>query len=194
MKINPLKSIANSKFLNKHIGKVINDDAFAAKALVTINVAKDVFAYARRFQTTMKNKDIPDEKRPFVAAMDLMSGAVTAIVQLVVGFSLTTPKVIDKLWGKLSKGCTIKDPTVAKKGFSQIVALIGSTIIAERVIVPLIATPVAEIFEKKVLKHDGSAKSTKTNTEKPANNNGENLDINFENFKQKTKTQQSVIV
>ena len=165
MKTNPIKAITNSKFLNKHINKVINDDAFAAKALVTINVAKDVFAYARRFQTTMKNDKIPDEQRPFVAAMDLMSGAVTAVVQLAIGFSLASPKVQDKLWSKLSKGCTMNDPVAARKGFGQITALIGSTIIAERVIVPLIATPIAEIFEKKVLKHDGTEKKSANQTQ-----------------------------
>ena len=80
MKIDSIKNfITNNNFINKHVNKVINDDAFAAKALVTINVAKDVFAYATRFKTTMKNDKIPDEQRPFVAAMDLMSGAPTLI-------------------------------------------------------------------------------------------------------------------
>lgn len=181
MNIKPIKNlITENKFLNKHINKVINDDAFAAKALVTINVAKDVFAYARRFQTTMKNEKIPDEKRPFVAAMDLMSGAVTAIVQLAVGFSVASPKVQDKLWAALSKGCQMQDPTAAKKGFGQIIALIGSTIIAERVIVPLIATPIAEIFEKKVLKHDGTEPIATQEQELE-----QNFDVSFSEFQNK---------
>lgn len=154
MKVNLLNKIANSKFLNQHIKRTIEDDAFAAKALVALNVGKDVFAYATRFKTTMNNKEIPEEKRPFVASMDLMSGVVTAIMQIGVGFSLANPKFQNKIWEKLSKNCTFKDMNAAKKGFSQILALVGSSILAERILVPVFATPLAELAEKKILHHD----------------------------------------
>ena len=153
MKINPLNKITNSELVNKHIKKAIVDDTFAAKTLVAINVAKDVFAYGARFATTMKNEEIPEEKRPFVASMDLMSGVVTAAMQIGVGFSLANPKFQDKIWDKTFKNCKFNDIVAAKKGFSQILALIGSTILAERILVPLIATPAAEQFEKKVMHH-----------------------------------------
>lgn len=153
MKINPINKITQSEFVNKHIKRAIKDDAFAAKTLVAINVAKDVFAYGTRFKTTMTNKEIPEEKRPFVASMDLMSGIVTAAMQIGVGFSLANPKIQNKAWDKLFKNCTFKDPVAAKKGFSQISALIGSTILAERILVPLIATPCAEKVEKKFFHH-----------------------------------------
>ena len=153
MKINPLNKITNSELVNKHIKKAIVDDTFAAKTLVAINVAKDVFAYGARFATTMKNKEIPEEKRPFVASMDLMSGVVTAAMQIGVGFSLANPKFQDKIWDKTFKNCKFNDIVAAKKGFSQILALIGSTVLAERILVPLIATPAAEQFEKKVMHH-----------------------------------------
>ena len=153
MKINPLNKITNSELVNKHIKKAIVDDTFAAKTLVAINVAKDVFAYGARFATTMKNEEIPEEKRPFVASMDLMSGIVTAAMQIGVGFSLANPKFQDKIWDKTFKNCKFNDIVAAKKGFSQILALIGSTVLAERILVPLIATPAAEQFEKKVMHH-----------------------------------------
>ena len=57
MKINLLNKITNSELVNKHINKTIKNDAFAAKTLVALNVAKDVFAYGVRFETTMKNKE-----------------------------------------------------------------------------------------------------------------------------------------
>ncbi len=154
MIINPLNKFTNSELVNKHIHKAIKDDAFAAKTLVAVNVAKDVFAYGTRFATTLKNKEIPEEKRPFVASMDLMSGVTTAAMQIGVGFSLANPKIQDKLWDKMFSKCQFKDIVKAKKGFSQILALIGSTILAERVLVPLIATPFAEQFEKKILHHN----------------------------------------
>ena len=159
MKINPLNKITNSELVNKHIKKVIQDETFAAKTLVAINVAKDVFAYATRFETTMKNKAIPEEKRPFVASMDLMSGVVTAALQIGVGFSLANPKIQNKLWDKLFKNCQFKDIVKAKKGFSQVLALIGSTVLAERILVPLIATPCAEQVEKRFFKHPEKQKN-----------------------------------
>ena len=158
MKIAPLNKITSSELVNKHIKKAIVDDTFAAKTLVAINVAKDVFAYGARFTTTMKNKEIPEEKRPFVASMDLMSGVVTAAMQIGVGFSLANPKFQDKIWDKTFKNCTFNDVVAAKKGFSQILALIGSTVLAERILVPLIATPAAEQFEKKVMNHTPKTK------------------------------------
>ena len=134
MKINLLNKITNSTKINKHINRAIQDDTFAAKTLVAINVAKDVFAYAARFETTMTNKDIPEEKRPFVASMDLMSGIVTAAMQIGVGFSLANPKFQNKIWDKFFKNCKFNDIVAAKKGYSQIMALVGSTILAERIL------------------------------------------------------------
>ena len=154
MKANLLNKVANSGFVNNHIQKTIRDDAFAAKTLVSLNVAKDVFAYGIRFATTMKNEEIPKERRPFVASMDLMSGVITAIMQIGVGYSLANPKIQDKIWDKFFKNCKFDNIVSAKKGFSQILALIGSTILAERILVPLIATPAAEKFEKKVFHHN----------------------------------------
>lgn len=171
MRTSLLNKITNSELVNKHIHKAIKDDTFAAKTLVTINVAKDVFAYGARFATTMNNKEIPEEKRPFVASMDLMSGVVTAAMQIGVGYSLANPKFQNKIWDKFFKNCKFNDIVAAKKGFSQIMALIGSTILAERILVPLIATPAAEKFEKKFFHH-------KTNT----NNQNTLSHITFEEF------------
>ncbi len=157
MKINLLNRLTNSELVNKHIHKAIKDDAFAAKTLVTLNVAKDIFAYGARFATTMNNKEIPEEKRPFVASMDLMSGVVTAAMQIGVGYSLANPKIQNKIWDKLFKNCQFDNIVAAKKGFSQILALLGSTILAERILVPLIATPAAEKFENKFFHHKTKA-------------------------------------
>ena len=186
MKINPLNKITNSELVNKHIKKAIVDDTFAAKTLVAINVAKDVFAYGARFATTMQNKEIPEEKRPFVASMDLMSGVVTAAMQIGVGFSLANPKFQDKIWDKTFKNCKFNDVVAAKKGFSQILALIGSTVLAERILVPLIATPAAEQFEKKVMHHNPKPKEEPKKVTNSTFYN-ELLRITFEEFESDIK-------
>ncbi len=149
-----IKPITESKIINNHFKRVISDDTFAAKTIVVCSVLKDVFAYSVRYKTTMENKKIPEKRRPFVAAMDLASGAVTAIAQIVVGFAIANPKFQNKLWDKLFKGIEFKNISLAKKSFATIVALIGSGVITERVLVPLIATPVAAKIEKKFFKQE----------------------------------------
>ena len=146
--------ITQSKLFNNHLKRVINDDAFAARTIVVCSVLKDVFAYSVRYKTTMENKKIPEKRRPFVAAMDLASGVVTSIAQIAVGFSIASPKVQNRLWNKIFGKAEFKNIGVAKKSFATILALIGSGLITERILVPLIATPLAAVVEKKFLKHD----------------------------------------
>lgn len=156
---NLITPITNSKIFNNHLKRVINDDAFAAKTIVVCSVLKDVFAYSVRYETTMNNKKIPEKRRPFVAAMDLASGVVTAIAQISVGFAIASPKVQNKLWNAIFKDAQFKNIAMAKKSFATILALIGSGVITERILVPLLATPLAAMVEKKFFKKDGSAHS-----------------------------------
>lgn len=149
-----INAITQSNFFNKHLQKVINDDAFAAKTIVTCSVLKDVFAYTVRYKTTMDNEKIPEKRRPFVAAMDLASGVVTAVAQIVVGFAIASPKLQGKLWDALFKNAQFKNIGLAKKGFATILALVGSGVITERVLVPLIATPMAEKLKNKYFTKD----------------------------------------
>lgn len=195
MKISLLNKINNSERLNKHILKAINDDTFAAKTLVTLNVAKDIFAYATRFKTTLENKDIPEEQRPFVASMDLASGIVTAIAQIGVGFTLAHPKFHNMLWNKFFKNCKFNDINAAKKGFGQILALAGSTILAERLIVPILATPFAQKMEKKFFtKQQDKNLNLKTNPQIKSNLkfdiskiNNQMEEISFHEYKNSTQ-------
>lgn len=151
---NMISSITQSKIFNNHLKRVINDDSFAAKSIVVCSVMKDVFAYTVRYKTTMDNEKIPEKRRPFVAAMDMASGIVTAVAQIAVGFSIANPKLQNKLWDSMFKGAQFKNIGVAKKSFATILALVGSGIITERIIVPLLATPLAEKMEKKFFKKE----------------------------------------
>lgn len=156
---NMINSITHSKFFNNHLKRVINDDAFAAKTVVTCSVLKDVFAYTVRYKTTMDNEKIPEKRRPFVAAMDMASGIVTAVAQIVVGFAIASPKVQNKLWNAMFKNAEFKNIGIAKKSFATILALVGSGVITERILVPLLATPLAEKMEKKFFKKTEDGKT-----------------------------------
>ncbi len=164
-----IKPVTQSKILNNHLKRVISDDAFAAKTIVVCSVLKDVFAYSVRYKTTMENKKIPEKRRPFVAAMDLASGIVTAIAQIAVGFSIANPKLQNALWNKMFKNAQFKHIGAAKKSFATILALVGSGVITERIIVPLLATPLAAFVEKKFFKHDPAVTATKKYSNYPFN-------------------------
>ena len=120
---------------------------------------KDVVAYTVRYKTTMDNEQIPEKRRPFVAAMDLASGVVTAIAQIVVGFAIASPKLQGKLWDAMFKNAQFKNIGLAKKSFATILALVGSGVITERILVPLIATPMAEKMKNKYFTKDENGKT-----------------------------------
>lgn len=183
--IDIIKPITNSKIFNNHLKKVINDDAFAAKSIVVCSVLKDVFAYSVRYETTMNNKKIPEKRRPFVAAMDMASGFVTSVAQIVVGFAIASPKVQNKLWNAMFKNAQFKNIGVAKKSFTTILALIGSGVITERILVPLIATPLAAKIEKKYFNNNSN--TTTNNIQNEKSTKTWHLKPNIANFGLKSK-------
>lgn len=152
---NVIRNISQSNLVNNHITRAVSDDVFAARALVITNVAKDAISYGFRYNKSKKNEEIPEDKRKFVAALDLASGFTTCAVQLLIGFAISNKKLqrnlCNKLFGQL-KDSAPKTFDIAKKGFISACALIGSGIIGERVIVPLIATPLASYIKTKLLK------------------------------------------
>lgn len=141
---NVFHSIANSKIMQNHLDKIINDDTLAARVLVCSGVAKDAISYAFRYDKTKKNKEIPEEKRNFVAAMDLTSGISTSIIQLALGFSISNRKLqkalCNKLFGYIKN---VEKFGKAKEGFILLLSLITSGVIGERILVPMISTPIA---------------------------------------------------
>lgn len=160
-----LDGITKSEFVSKHIAKTMADPGYAAKAMVTMNVMKDVFAYSAKAYTSFKNKDIPEEQRPLVAMADASSGVLTAMLQILIGFSIATPKNIDKMWQFMSKGASeaVQNSKGAKSLFSTIVAVSVSVVAAERIIVPMIANPLGSMLKNKFAKKpDGAGEASKT--------------------------------
>ena len=146
-----IKNLANSAFAKKHITKCIENPKFLTATLLATSVSKDVFAYALRVHNTVKNKEIPEDKKSFVAIMDAITGVTTAVVQLSTGFMLASDKVqkniCKHLFSELGEGT--KKFKQASKGFSVVSTLVGATLFAKRIIVPLISSPIASYLEHK---------------------------------------------
>lgn len=137
-------------------------------------VLKDGLGCAMYVNQSLNNKDIPDDKRKFVAALDLTNGGLMILSQLATYFTISNDKVqgqiFDRFFGKkfdaVAKGkCEdvikklpqFKDVDAKRfeeifgkfkgdvKGFFGVfTSLVAATILAKRVIVPFIATPLAD--------------------------------------------------
>lgn len=156
------------------------EGALAGTTVMSI-ILKDGIGCAMYVTQSLNNKRIPDEKRKFVAALDLTNGLLMILAQI--GMFLAMRKysgpIFKKIFGKsfnnLAKNKTISraQMKLAKGGkewakrlklekvfdkieksgldlFKFVVDIAAATIIGKRVIVPLIATPLAKKVEKRM--------------------------------------------
>ncbi len=182
--IKAINKIANSKVLNK-----LNSPSIAGAAsgiALASTMSKDIVATYYYVTQSAKNEKIPPEKRSFVAALDLGNGIMNVIGALAIGLPMkgwmeklfdsklekkyfstevaqkTMQKIIDsgkKVDKEKFMEAFMKRKDLAKVGLCVMGTLVGSQIIAKRILTPLIATPMASMFEK-LFKKDGT-KDTK---------------------------------
>lgn len=181
-------------------------------ALISTTTKDGVNCYYYTTQS-YNNKRIPEDKRKFVAGIDLANGILNVITQLTLGLCIN--KWSDKLYDRVFKGgftpsaakiktytdkvnaflkkseltenliCSsknVKDAInktnkIARGGFGVIAVLIVTQIIAKRMIVPFLSTPLAGVFKKQLDKREAKKKGlnpeeTQTqNVNKPQQNN-----------------------
>ncbi len=181
-------------------------------ALISTTTKDGVNCYYYTTQS-YNNKRIPEDKRKFVAGIDLANGILNVITQLTLGLCIN--KWSDKLYDRVFKGgftpsaakiktytdkvnaflkkseltenliCSsknVKDAInktnkIARGGFGVIAVLIVTQIIAKRMIVPFLSTPLAGVFKKQLDKREAKKKGlnpeeTQTqNANKPQQNN-----------------------
>ena len=143
---NIASNIANSKFVRNHIEKSSNNSSYLARTLLLTSVSKDVFAYGLRVRNTLKNDEIPADKKKFSAEMDAASGVATAITQIGTGFLVSSDKFQDFICSKFLKSLekNSQDYKNAKSALSAISTLVLASIFAKRILTPLIASKIAE--------------------------------------------------
>ena len=143
---NGINKFANSNLVKKHIGKCVENPSFLTKTLLATSVSKDVFAYALRVNNTLKNKEVPEDKKAYIVKMDAVTGLTTLVVQMGTGLTLSSKKVqgaiCSKLFSHLDKNS--KQFKAASAGFGTISTLIGATLLAKRIAVPLISSAITD--------------------------------------------------
>ena len=181
----PLNWVADTKLLNNVCKNYQNNNLKYISALaITSIILKDGLGCYMYVKQSLNNKNIPEEKRKFVAALDLANGGLMILSQLLMFKTISNKKVqekiFDKFFGKLFdksakkgyelllknkeqfKNLTGKEFNIAfnkfhsniKGTFGLLTTLVASTILAKRVIVPFIATPLADRAKRLLYKDE----------------------------------------
>lgn len=181
-----LGSVTKTKPI-KWIGDQFQKNPEKALAYSTVGsiIIKDGVGCYKYVTQSMNNKDIPDERRNFVAALDLSNGILMILAQIGMFFAMRkfSEPIFDKLFKKsfstepLSNIATkirMEDKSTRKLVFNKsaekirkdsldlfkfVADIAAATIIGKRVIVPFIATPVANAIKGKMDEKSGIKKS-----------------------------------
>ena len=179
MKINPLKSFANSKMVEsvcKQYRK--NNSKFITGLSVASIVAKDAYGCYVYVWQNEHNKNIPKDKKKFISGLDIANGVLMILAQigayLTISKRATQLKIFEKVLGKyftperyskieqnICKKLKTNDKKLIKKefenyknnietAFTHFSTLLTTTIFAKRVLVPFVATPLADKIKAKM--------------------------------------------
>ncbi len=200
----PLKSLSELKPMDYVCKKYrANKRNFISGLGIASIVIKDGLGCYFYVNQSMHNEKIPEDKRKFVAALDLANGGLMIAMQILmfktVSNKIVQSKMFEKMFGKhfdraarkgyqsiikgrerfrtlpedqFKKGMDgIKETTF--DAFANITSLIAATTVGKRVIVPFIATPLADKTKAWMSRNDKPVqinKDTENNysTEKPA--------------------------
>ena len=176
-----LKPFSNSKIARNAGNQVFNNNRAYIDGLgVASIIAKDGLGCYLYVTQSLNNKEIPDDKRSFVASLDLTNGVLMIALQLLMFFTVShkvcQSKMFDKFFGKMFdrpikkayRTLAQNQPGFAgiedikfdkefskirnnvKDAFGGVTSLVAASIIGKRVLVPFIATPLAGMVEKKM--------------------------------------------
>lgn len=170
----------------KWIGDQFQKDPEKALAYSTVGsiIIKDGVGCYKYVTQSMNNKEIPDDRRNFVTALDLSNGILMILAQIGMFFAMRkfSEPIFNKLFKKsfdpknlscLATKLRKEDKTIRKLVFNKeakkvrkdaldlfkfVADIAAATIIGKRVIVPFIATPVANAIKGKMDEKSGIKK------------------------------------
>lgn len=138
-------AIRKPEIWKKATNAFMEEDAVQTFALVS-GISKDAINCIYYVTQSATNEKIPEDKRPFVASLDLSNGLLNVTLQAAIGYYVKkyNGTLFDNYIGKKIK----VNKTIAKNGFGVLVTLVATQILTKRVLVPFIATPMASMFKK----------------------------------------------
>ncbi len=170
----PMKWLGDNKWQKKlNKGYQVNDASIIGTVGIASILLKDGLGCYMYVTQSLNNEKIPEDKRKFVAALDLVNGVLMMSLQFLMHKTISNKKfqakTFDKMFGKFFDRKAAKGYAAALGGtekfkgitgdkfhpalqnykdtissaFAQITSLAAATIVAKRMIVPFIATPLA---------------------------------------------------
>ncbi len=180
-------------------------------ATVTSIVVKDGVGCYKYVTQSMNNKKIPEEKRKFVAALDLTNGVLMIAAQIAMFFAMRkySGPIFNKLFKKsfnpemakniasrirmkqVQAGETVSRKLPIEKEYNKVKSdalnvfkfvadIAAATIVGKRIIVPFIATPLADKVKKKMDVYE-KTHNQELNVIEPEIDDGDKLDITTHN-------------
>ena len=174
----PMLNLQKANFMQKGYDAYRNDkQTFMDWASILSIIAKDGIGCIMYVTQSLNNKNIPDDKRKFVAALDLTNGglmiAAQIIMHMTISNKLVQAKMFKRMFGKQFdrnaakiihsltknidkyKGTTPQEineflgrnKDTAAAALTSLTSLVAATTIGKRIIVPFIATPLASKVE-----------------------------------------------
>ena len=168
----------------KFIDKAFQKDPEKALAYMTVGsiVAKDGIGCYKYVTQSLKNKEIPEERRNFVAALDLTNGVLMIAAQIGMFFLMRrfSEPIFDRIFKssfgekatkflaervrmlqksdgvnsarklEISKELQKKVRKDALDAFKFVSEIAAATIVGKRIIVPFVATPLANVVKGKM--------------------------------------------
>lgn len=170
------------KFYKKAERPYMLDDNFVIGAVATTSmVLKDGAGCIMYTTQSLNNENIPKDKRGFVAAVDATNGVLMIAFQIAAFFGMAKLQaglfnkwfgdyfnrasrkaakcLVEKVSGKEFNGAEFntlytKHRQKALDAFNYISTMVATTFLAKRVLVPFVATPLADLTRKYILKDE----------------------------------------
>lgn len=168
--------VANSKVMKKAFSERAGE--MAATIALWSTTTKDAVNCYYYTNQSLHNEKIPEEKRKFVAAIDLANGFMNVVSQLTLGAYIKNklPQTFDKMFKNTTlTGGTLK---AAKNGFVVLGTLVFAQIILKRVLTPFLATPLAHYIKEYGEKHMASKKNQNPAADSVSENKPEQENLN----------------
>ena len=177
----PIRYVANLPLMNSHTDMYAKSTKYVAGVAIFSIITKDVLNCYYYVKQSLNNKKIPEEKRGFVAALDFTNGGLMILAQLLMFFTISSKtlqkkwgkKLFDNFFDRVSRKDTLKllhesplfknlkSENMKKvmnnikdgcyEGLAVFTSLAAAEIVGKRIIVPLIATPLAGWFKEKYM-------------------------------------------
>lgn len=160
-----IKPVAKSKTLYNLTEKMSEDGNFYSNMALLIIVGKKLVASIFATRASLKNKEVPEEQRKFLAYQEIVNSALVIGLTLTLGrflgtkgkdFVLKTERV-----GKWVKSLKPEVAEDVKKGIDMLFTL-GSAIFTYRVLVPFLSMPLTKALKEQICPEMKEADSYQT--------------------------------